>query len=55
MAINKKTMKFFNAKAVFCNESDKLKNFSNGNYNNLSQKRKVEFNKLQKSIKAKWN
>lgn len=48
-------MKMFNVKAVFCNESDKLKTFSNGNYNNLSQKRKVEFNKLQKEIKDKFS
>ena len=45
----------FNAKAIFCTESDKLKNFKNGNYDNLSQKRKVEFNKFQKEIKSKYN
>ena len=48
-------MKMFNAKAVFCTESDKLKTLSNGNYNNLSQKRKVEFKKLQKEIKYKFS
>ncbi|MGV0921883.1 hypothetical protein ACTS94_16290 [Empedobacter falsenii] len=48
-------MKMFNAKAVFCTESDELKNFTNGNYNNLSHKRKVEFKKLQKEIKSKYN
>ncbi len=45
----------FNVKAIYCQESDKLKTFSNGNYNNLSQKRKVEFNKLQKEIKDKFS
>lgn len=48
-------MRIFNAKAVFCNESDKLKNFTNVNYNNLSQKRKIKHNKLQKEIKYKFN
>lgn len=48
-------MKPFNAKAVYCSETDKLKNFKNGNFNNLSLKRKVDFNKMQKQIKSKWN
>lgn len=48
-------MKPFNKKAVYCSETDKLKNFKNGNYNNLSHKRKVEFNKLQKEIKYKFS
>jgi len=48
-------MKMFNVKAIYCQESDKLKTFKNGNYDNLSQKRKVEFNKFQKEIKSKYN
>lgn len=48
-------MKPFNANAVYCTETDKLKNFTNGNFNNLSLKRKVDFNKMQKQIKSKWS
>ncbi|GEM_PF-1412383 len=44
-------MKPFNAKAVYDSETDKLTNFTNGNYNNLSLKRKVDFQNLMKKLK----
>jgi len=47
-------MKMFNVKGLFCTETNKLLEFSIGNFNNLSLKRKVEFKKLQKEIKYKF-
>ena len=44
-------MKMFNVKGLFCTETNKLLEFSIGNFNNLSLKRKVEFKNLQKQIK----
>lgn len=46
-------MKPFNTKAVYDSETDKLTNFTNGNFNNLSLKRKVDFKNLKKEIKNK--
>lgn len=48
-------MKMFNVKAVYCTETNKLLEFTIGNKNNLIHKRKIEFNKLQKEIKSKYN
>lgn len=48
-------MKMFNAKAIFCTETQELVELMIGNKNNLSNKRKVEFNKLQKEIKYKFS
>ncbi len=48
-------MKPFNAKAVYDSETDKLKNFTNGIFNNLSLKRKVDFKIQKKEIISKWS
>lgn len=48
-------MKMFNVKATYCTETQELVELTIGNKNNLSHKRKVEFNKLQKEIKYKFS